>query len=99
MGKKEKIVFREKAKQSIRRIGHYIVISGYPETAEKFNEKLVDFANSLAMFPNKYPICRQQRLAIYNYRCAVFEHDYVFVYKIIHSHLVIYNVIHCSRIQ
>lgn len=99
MGKKEKIIFREKAKQSIRSIVYYIVISGYPETAKKFNKKLVDFANSLAMFPNKYPVCRHKRFAKHNYRCAVFEHDYIFIYKTFRSRLVIYNVVHCSRIR
>ena len=69
---------------------------GYPETAEKFTKKLVHFGNSLANFPNAYPLCKQKRLAMKQMQCAVFHKNYIFVYKREKTTLVIYNVIHCK---
>lgn len=96
MEKKEKIIFREKAKRSIRDIAFYIEHRGYPETAEKFAEKLVQFGNSLVGIPKLYPICKQTQLAKYKLHCAVFHKNYIFVYKFVKNTLIIYTVIHCN---
>jgi len=96
MEKNEKIIFREKAKCSIRDIAFYIEQKGYPETAEKFTEKLVNFGNSLAGFPDAYPVCKQLQFFRRNMRCAVFHRNYIFIYKVVNNILIIYNVIHCN---
>jgi plasmid stabilization system protein ParE len=94
--KKEKIIFKEKAKQAILDIALYIENRGYPETAEKFAQKLVLFANSLASFPKGYPICKQKQFAKYQLHCAVFHKNYIFVYKLIKNTVVVYTVIHTN---
>lgn len=99
MEKKPKIIFRETAKTSIREIACYIETKGYPETAEKFAEKLYKFGNSLAVFPNAYPLCKQKQLASKKMHCAVFHKNYIFAYKKVRNTLIIYNVIHGKTLK
>ena len=96
MEKKEKIVFRRKAKLAILDIAFYIELEGYPETAEKFVEKLVRFGHALSVFPDKYPICKQPQFAKLSMHCALFHKNYIFIYKQVKSKLIIYNIIHCN---
>lgn len=96
MEENQNIVFREKAKLAIRDIAVYIELNGYPETAEKFVEKLLSFGSSLAVFPNKYPLCKQPQFAKRRMHCAVFHKNYVFVYRLVKNSLVIYNIIHTN---
>ena len=88
------VIYAPKANKSILRIIAYIENKGYPETAEKFSDKLYDFGNSLVLFPEKYQICRNLQLAKRKMRCAVFHKNYIIVYKTLKNNLVIYNVIH-----
>jgi plasmid stabilization system protein ParE len=96
MEKKGKVVFRDKALHSIRDIALYIALQGYPETAEKFTEKLVDFGKSLGDFPNAYPLCYLPQFSRRKMRCVLFHKNYIFVYKAVKNTLFIYNVIHCN---
>lgn len=91
---KIKVIFSPKAKKSIDKIIDYIEERGYPETAEKFANKLYDFGNSLAVFPDKYPFCRQPQLTKRKMRCAVFHKNYFFVYMRLKNTLIIFNIIH-----
>ena len=50
-----KVVYKPKADKQIYRIMMYIDEKGYPETAFSFTERLYQFGNSLAIFPNKFP--------------------------------------------
>ena len=97
-GTKE-IIFKPKAIKSITAISKYIAEKGYPENSKKFAAKLYDFGYSLAVFPNKYPICRFQNFAKRNLHCAVFEGNYIFTYKVVNDKLIIYNVIHSKRLK
>lgn len=51
------IIYKKRAAASIYKIGLYIEDKGYPITAYRFIVKLYEFGNSLADFPNKFPIC------------------------------------------
>lgn len=93
------VIFREKAKRSIKDIALYIEESGYPETSEKFSQRLVEFGYSLATFPNKYAVCRFKRFARYNLRCASFERNYIFVYKLVKNELLIYTIAYTKRLK
>lgn len=99
MASKTQVVFRERAKLSIHGITFYIEQQGYPATAEKFTKKLLQFGLSLAHFPDKYPICRQNKFAKRNLHCAIFDNTYIFVYKIVKDKLFIYNIIHGKRLK
>jgi len=90
------VIYKPKAKEAIFDIFLYIQRKGYPQNAKKFAESLYDFGNSLADFPDAYPVCKQKQLAIKQMRCAVFHKNYIFVYKVIKNILVIYNIIHCK---
>ncbi len=94
MEKAKVVIYTPKAKKSIRNIAFYISEKGYPETAEKFADKLYDFGYSLATMPFGHPICRHKQLAKRKMRCAVFKKNYIFVYKVVKNTLYIYNVIH-----
>jgi plasmid stabilization system protein ParE len=95
---KIKIIFKRKAADSISIIGVYISDKGYPATASEFIDKLFQFGNSLADFPEKYPVCRKKDWAKRNLRCAIFKKDYIFIYSIHKDELIIYNVVHALAI-
>lgn len=99
MEKKEKIIFQEEAKQSFRSIALYIEEKGYPETAEKYIQRMLNFTETFLLFPNKYPLCRFSKLSKQNLHCAVFEHKYIFIYKVAKNKLIIYNVIHVKTLK
>ena len=96
---KIKIIYKTIAAESISHIALYIEEKGYPETAEKFQTRLYQFGNSLGIFPDKYPICRHSYFSHRQYRCAVFEGTFIFIYKVSGDNLIIYNVIHGNRLQ
>jgi len=100
MGKETKeVIFKPQAIKSIQAISQYIAYKGYRETAENFAGRLYSFAESLAIFPEKYPVCRFVKLAKRMMRCAIFEQNYVFIYKRVEHSLTIFNVIHCRALK
>lgn len=94
-----KVIINPKAEKSIAAIAEYIREKGYPETAESYLDRMKEFAHSLTVFPEKYALCRQKRFSFRSFRCAVFESNYIFVYKAVREKLIIYNVIHCKRLE
>jgi plasmid stabilization system protein ParE len=98
MDKREKVAvnFKPKAEKSIVDISIYIAEKGYPEKALKFKDELYEFGRSLAQFPLKYPICKHPKFYKRNLHCAVFDKNYIFVYKMVEKDVVIYNIIHSS---
>ncbi|NOX87057.1 MAG: type II toxin-antitoxin system RelE/ParE family toxin [Chlorobi bacterium] len=100
MAEKEiRITYKLPAIRSIAKIGNYIADKGYPKTADNFISELYKFGNSLKNFPEKYPICRKETWAKRNLRCAVFEKNYIFIYKLVRNKLVIFNVVHVLTIS
>ena len=99
MEKEQKVIFRTKARYSLENVALYIEQKGYPETAEQYVQRMIDFGNSLDLFPEKYPLCRFPKLAKRKLHCAIFEQTYVFIYKIIHGKLIVYNIIHGKALK
>ena len=97
--KKIGVFYHVEAENSISKIGAYIEENGYPETAERFADRLYAFGESLLIFSDKYPVCRFPKLAKRHFRCAVFEQNYIFIYKMLNKQLIIYNVIHGRAIS
>lgn len=93
------IVFLPEANDVIGEVILYIEQKGFPETAEQYVLSMMDFAHSLTLFPGKYPLCRFPKFAKRYLRCAVFDHTYVFIYKVVKHQLIIYNVIHGKRLK
>jgi plasmid stabilization system protein ParE len=96
---KPAVVFLPKAEKSIFKIFCYIAEKGHPERAEKFYNQLYEFGYSLNNFPDKYALCRHAVYKKKNLHCAVFEHNYIFVYKVVKTQLVIFNIIHGKRLK
>lgn len=96
---KIKVAFQAKAENTIYEISKFIAKKGYPETSKKFAEKLYQFGNSLAGFPDKYPLCRFPKFAKRKLHCAVFDSTYFFTYKVVKNKLIIYNVIHTKVLK
>lgn len=86
------------AERAIIGAGDYIRDKGYPDTADRFVKRMRVFAKSLGDFPDKYPLCRFKRFSLSGFRCAVFEHILIFVYRVENDELIIYNVVHVKRL-
>ncbi len=95
--RKIKVIYRERARLSIRNFAIFIEEEGYLETADKFVKSLMFFGSSLNNFPEKYTLCKKLSLSNRKFRCAIFKKNYIFIYKIIKNELIIFNVIHSSR--
>ena len=96
---KHKVIFLRAAEKNIFQIYIYLVLQGYPETAERFTDKLYDFGYSLANFPDKYRLCRFPKFSRRSLHCAVFDRAYIFTYKVVKNKLIIYNVIHSKVLK
>ena len=96
---KVRVTFKEVARISIRETAFSIEKNGYPETALKFAERLYQFGNTLANFPNKYRLCRFPKLSKRSLHCAVFDRTYIFTYKVVKNKLIIYNVIYSKTFK
>ena len=81
------------------KVSLYIKNKGYPETAHKFYDRMVDFALSLGEFPEKYSVCRFRQFGKRGYHCAVFEENYIFVYKIAYNQLNLLRVVAAKRMK
>lgn len=99
MENKGQVVFKRSALRSIGQIATYIEEQGYPTTAERYVQRLLTFARSLSQFPNKYQLCKSEKLRAAGFRCASFEKTYVLVYKELSSKTVIFHVIHGKRLR
>lgn len=94
MAIKHKVVVTKRADFEMSDIAIYIAEQGYPETAQRYLKRLNDFAESISFLPQKYPVCRFSQFAKRGYHCAVFEDNYIFVYKIQPQSISILRVIH-----
>lgn len=94
-----KIIVRSRAEKGIIAAGAYIRKKGYPDTADRFLNRMEIFAGSLALFPDKHPVCRFLHLAKRGFHCAVFEHNHIFVYRLEDDQLIIHNVVHVKRLR
>ncbi len=88
------MVYSQRAIRNINQIAVYIQQRGYPETAIKFVNKLYGFGESPPLFPDKYPLCKREKLRRKGYRCAIFAKTYILIYKIYSSKIVIHQVVH-----
>jgi len=93
------VIYKKRAENSIFRTYTYISNRGYPDTAENFADRMYDFGDSLADFPDKYPVCRFPHLAKRGFHCAVFERDHIFVYRREGDAVVIHNVVNVKRMR
>jgi plasmid stabilization system protein ParE len=89
-----KIEISRKAEKDLIDILNYISEKGYPETALNYVSRMEEFTLSLAELYNKYPLCRYSSFLKANFRCAVFENTYVFIYKVENNKLKVIRIIH-----
>jgi len=95
---KIRVKWSKRANNSLQSIYNFISQDSI-ENADRLIDRMVDFGYSLNDFPNKYPLCRFQRFIKHNLRCVVFEHNYIFAYKIVKSELLIYTIAHTKRLK
>jgi plasmid stabilization system protein ParE len=93
------IILSPKAKKEFIQAIQYIEEKGYPMTGKKYELRMENFIRSLSFMPHKYAICRQQRFARWQFRCATFENTYIIVYKIEMAHLTVKRIIHGKQIK
>lgn len=93
------IIVSKKAQNDLNSILEYIAEAGYPERALRYLERLMDFINSLALYKEKYQLCRNKIFNEADFRCAVFENTYVLIYKIEQNTLKIIRVIHGKNLK
>jgi plasmid stabilization system protein ParE len=91
--------FSDKAEQDLDEILNYIAQQGYPETALNYTKRLRGFCHTIGFMPEKYAICRHQRFARWQFRCATFEDTYIIVYTIEMAHLTVKRIIHGKQMK
>ncbi len=92
------VFWRPKAQVALQSTYDFIADNSV-KNANEFIDRMLDFGDSLATFPNKYAVCRFLRFARYNLRCASFERNYIFVYKLVKNELLIYTIAHTKRLK
>ena len=85
------VKLKPSAEYSLNSITEYITKTiKMPETADKYIDKLLNFANQLSHAPNAYSLCKYPDWKIKNLQCATFNKTWVIAYKIVSNHVVIY---------
>lgn len=92
------IIWKPRAEKSLQSIYHFIAGDSVAN-AGNYIDSMISFGDSLAIFPDKYPLCRFPKFAKRNLRCAVFESTYIFTCKVVKHKLIIYNIIHGKRMK
>lgn len=93
------VTFKKKALDAMAASAYFIESEGYPETAFHFYNRMIDFGESLAGMPFKYPVCKSAPLAKKKFRCVTYK-GYVFIYKVqANLTLVIADFIHGSLLK
>ncbi|MEO8147566.1 MAG: type II toxin-antitoxin system RelE/ParE family toxin [Bacteroidia bacterium] len=81
-------------------ISGYIIEEGFPETADKFINRMLEFIFSLYIYPFIHSECCFKKFKRRNnWRCAVFENNYIIAYKIFKFKIVVHAVIHAARLK
>lgn len=89
-----KVLIRKSAFSSIEKIADYIATEiKMPLTAQRYADKLIEFGFSLGKYYHAYPICRTEKLASQNLRCATFDKKWVFAYEVKADSVVIHKIL------
>ena len=88
-----KVVLKPSAENAITSIADYISETiKMPDTALKYIDKLLNFANSISQASNAYTICNYPKWKVKNLQCATFDKTWIFAFKIIRNTVVIYYI-------
>ena len=80
-------------------ISAYIAEQGYPETAEKFINRMLKYIFSLYIYPSIHSPCRFKKFKRHTWHCAIFENNYIIAYKIFKFKIVVHAVINGARLK
>ncbi len=94
-----KVTTSARAKKDIAENIKYISDKGSPHNAEKLYDRMLAFIPTLGEMPEKYALCRHKRFGKKQYRCAIFEQSYVFVFAIHKNSVLLLRVIHGLRLS
>ncbi len=97
-GAEIKIVWKPEALTALQNIYDYVWDCS-PENAENLIDQLIDFGDGLGVFPFKYVECRHKKFSERNFRCAVYKKNWIFLFKITPSGLMIHNIIHAKAVS
>lgn len=78
-----KVFFTRQAKQTVIGLASFIAAEiKMPLTGIRYTARMIDFGLNLGKLPLIHPVCRFGKYAKHNYRCAVFDSKWIFVYSI-----------------
>lgn len=88
------VVFSKNVQSKINVLFLYITEEiKMPLTAFRYTKKMETFARSLAKNPLGYKICKQQNWFSKNYRCAIFNKTWAFVYEVKTKQIIIRDLV------
>lgn len=99
MAEGKTVVLTERAIQNMASAAYYISEKAYPESAARYYERMLNFAESLGLMPSKYALCKKRAFKRSKYRCANFENTYVFIYKVQHESVFLLRVLHGKQMS
>lgn len=95
-----KVVFSKKAQNTLNSLFVYITEEiKMPITAFRYSKKMENFASSLGNHPFAYKICTPQKWAVKQYRCAIFNKTWTFVYEVKTNQVIIRDLVFAKLIK
>ena len=86
-----KVVLKPSAENAITNIADYISTTiQMPETAVKYVDKLLQFAESIGKASNAYTLCKYPNWKKRNLLCATFDKTWILAFRIIQNKVVIF---------
>jgi hypothetical protein len=94
------LVFKPTAQEAIKLLAKYIADEILmPETAMKYIDKLIVFANGIAITPAAHTFCKYPPWKIKKLQCATFDKKWVFAYKIVNKNVVVFYIVNSKLLK
>ena len=88
-----KVVLKPSAEHAIASITDYISATiQMPETAIKYVDKLLQFAESLGNTSNAYTLCKYPNWKRRNLQCVTYDKTWIFAFRVIKNKVVIFYI-------
>ena len=92
-----KVIVSDIVREMLNELEYYLIdeLKLSEEAALNRSHRMRIFITSLSA-PVDYPLCRFKRWNALGYRCAMFEKDWVFAYKVVPEGIIVCDMSHTS---
>jgi hypothetical protein len=89
-----KVEVKKRANNSFTKLLHWIETQNTTHAAQKWSDEFYDYLEHLASIKVNYTICKDPKLAKYQYRCFTYKDKWIVAYKVIGDKFIVYRFLY-----